>query len=68
MPYFMPLRNKIFFANVPLLVHDILEQGYDTLSSVPGLENLKEAAFRDPEVRTVLANSGLSSSPQWRIS
>ena len=37
MPYFMPLRDKIFFADMPLLVHDILEQGYDTLSSVRGL-------------------------------
>jgi Fe-S-cluster containining protein len=45
MPYFVLPRSKIFFSNMPLLVHAILEGGYDTLSSVPGLENLKKAAI-----------------------
>jgi hypothetical protein len=40
---------------MPLLVHDLLEGGYNVLSSVPGLESLKETVFRDPEVLATLS-------------
>ena len=55
MPYFAQPESKCIVSSMPFLVHRILEEGYDALSSVPGLENLKKAAFNDPEVRSTLS-------------
>ena len=59
MPYFAQAKSNVIFSSLPFLVHRILEEGYDALSAVPGLEGLKELAFRDPEVRVVLADMRL---------
>jgi hypothetical protein len=59
MPYFAKPKSNYIFSSMPPLVHRILDEGYDALSSVPGLEKLKEMAFSDPEVQTVLSGTGL---------
>jgi Fe-S-cluster containining protein len=57
MPYFAKLKNSMFFGSMPLLVNDILSEGYAVLSSIPGLEGLQQAALNDPEVRTALRDT-----------
>jgi hypothetical protein len=59
MPYFVKPRSGLLFANMPTLVHDILHDGYEALSSIPGLENLKTLAYSDPQVQDILQNAGL---------
>ena len=59
MPYFAQAKSNVIFSSLPFLVHRLLEEGYDALSSVPGLEKLKETAFRDPEVETILSTKSL---------
>ena len=54
MPYFVKPKGGVFFGSLPLLVSDILTGGYATLSSVPGLEGLQQAALGDPEVIAAL--------------
>jgi Fe-S-cluster containining protein len=54
MPYFVKMRTPVFFGSMPLLVNNILTEGYATLSVVPGLEGLQQAAFSDPELLSAL--------------
>jgi len=54
MPYFVRPKSGVLFASMPQLVFDILNQGYNALASIPGLEALPQAAVGDPEVLTVL--------------
>ena len=58
MPYFVPAAQKAVFASMPFLVYRILENGWDVLASVPGLEKLKEEAFNDPGMRAALRDAG----------
>jgi len=57
MPYFMQPKGDCVFSCMPFLVYRILEEGYDVLSSVPGLENLKKAALSDPEIQSALSRA-----------
>jgi Fe-S-cluster containining protein len=50
MPYFAKSKSNYIFSSMPPLVYRILTEGYDALSSVPGLEKLKEAACSDLEM------------------
>jgi len=45
MPYLGRPQNKDIYSFMPLLVYQILEEGYDALSSLPGLEDLKMKHF-----------------------
>jgi hypothetical protein len=54
MPYFMKTRNPVLFGCMPELVHQLLEKGYDFLSGIEGLEDLRSRVLRDPEVRAAL--------------
>jgi Fe-S-cluster containining protein len=58
MPYFEPPASDCIFSSMPFLVHRLLQEGYEALSSVPGLEKLKEEAYQDPDVQTTLRNLG----------
>ncbi len=60
MPYFSPLANNCTFSSMPFLVYRLLYEGYDALSSVPGLEKLRDSAYSDPEVRATLKGIGVS--------
>jgi Fe-S-cluster containining protein len=53
-PYFRPATSNIVFASMPFLVYRILENGWDVLAAVPGLEKLKEDAFNDPGMRAAM--------------
>jgi hypothetical protein len=57
MPYFVKPKSNYIFSSMPPLVYRILADGYNALSSVPGLEKLKEAALSDPEVQTVFVGT-----------
>ncbi len=57
LPYFTRPRSGLFFASMPLLVYDILHQGYAALSTIPGLEALQSEAMADPEVLAVLRHN-----------
>ncbi len=59
MPYFVRPKSGILFAAMPMLVHDILREGYAALSAIPGLEVLRQVAMSDPEVLDVLKRSVL---------
>lgn len=37
----------------PLAVYGILEYGYKLLSNIPGLEDLEEAAMKEPQIRAI---------------
>ena len=56
MPYFARAKSNNIYSSLPFLVHRIIEEGYSALSEVPGLEGLKEAVFRDPEVKALLSD------------
>jgi len=58
MPYFIQPKSKHTFSPLPLLVHRILEEGYGALSSVKGLENLRNEVLNDPEVLAALRDAG----------
>jgi Fe-S-cluster containining protein len=60
MPYFTPLASDCVFSSMPLLVYRLLNDGYDALITVPGLEKLKDEAYNDPEVQAALKNLGVS--------
>ena len=60
MPYFEPLASDCVFSSMPFLVYRLLREGYDALSSVPGLEKLKDEALADPEVQATLQDTGAS--------
>ena len=46
MPYFVPLTNECVFSSMPFLVYRLLNEGYDALVAVPGLEKLKEEGLQ----------------------
>ncbi len=54
MPYFAHPKSNQIFSSLPFLVYRLLEEGYDALATVPGLEFIKQDARRDPEVRELL--------------
>jgi hypothetical protein len=58
MPYFVQPKSKHTFSPLPLLVYRILEEGYGALSSIKGLEPLKDEVLNDPQVRVALRNAG----------
>jgi Fe-S-cluster containining protein len=58
MPYFAPLAGDCVFSSMPFLVYRLLYEGYDALSTVPGLEKLKDEAYADPEVQAALRDAG----------
>ena len=60
MPYFTPPVNDCVFSSMPFLVYRMLYEGYDALITVPGLEQLKDEAYNDPEVQAVLREAGLT--------
>jgi Fe-S-cluster containining protein len=47
-PYFIPLKNKVTYACMPVLVYAILQNGYATLATMPGLEHLKDLSIGQP--------------------
>ena len=53
--------NKItetIFAFMPLFVYSILKDGYKLLSSIPGLEDLENAAMEDTQVKYIIKRLG----------
>ncbi len=60
MPYFVPPSQKAIFASMPFLVYRILENGWDVLASVPGLERIKGEAFGDPVMRAAMRDAGIN--------
>lgn len=60
MPYFIRPKNNIAFGCLPELVYSILERGYALLSTVPGLEWLKEKVSHEPEVLATFKEAGMS--------
>ena len=58
-PYFEPVASDCVFSSMPFLVYSLLQEGYQALSAVPGLEKLKDEAEADPEVRAALRDAGL---------
>jgi hypothetical protein len=56
-PYFVSPQDNLVFASMPFLVYRILENGWDVLSAVPGLEKLKDEAFSDPSMRAALRDA-----------
>jgi Fe-S-cluster containining protein len=59
-PYFVKPAQTPIFASMPFLVYRILENGWDVISSVPGLERLKEEAFADPLMRAAMRDVGVN--------
>ena len=57
-PYFVPPASDCVFSSMPFLVYRLLYEGYDALSTVPGLEKLKDTAYADPEVQAALRDAG----------
>jgi Fe-S-cluster containining protein len=41
MPYFLQSEGSSIISSLPFMVYRILEEGYDTLSAITGLENLR---------------------------
>ncbi len=58
MPYFEKITSDAVFSSMPFLVYSLLHEGYQAMSRVPGLENLKEEADKDPEVQAALRQAG----------
>jgi Fe-S-cluster containining protein len=58
MPYFIQPKSKHTFSPLPLLVHRILEEGYGALSTIKGLEPLRDEVLNDPEVLAALRDAG----------
>ena len=58
MPYFEKITSDCVFSSMPFLVYSLLQEGYLAMSRVPGLEKLKEAADKDPEVQAALRDAG----------
>jgi hypothetical protein len=56
MPYFALPKTGEIISSMPSLVHDILLGGYSTLSTIPGLSNLRREALNDSDVQAILAN------------
>ena len=50
-PYFLALKNDVSYGCVPFMVYTILQGGWDTLATVPGMESVAAEVYRDPEVR-----------------
>ena len=59
MPYFLKLQ-KIVYSCMPVLVNAILHQGYTTLASMPGLEQITHEVVSDPEVQAALREIGVT--------
>jgi Fe-S-cluster containining protein len=53
-PRYMGLAESIIFGCLPSLVYQILNDGYNFISSFQGLEGLKEEAADDPQVQNIL--------------
>ena len=60
MPYFAPPASDCVFSSMPFLVYRLLNESYDALITVPGLEKLKDEACADPDVRAALRDIGAS--------
>ena len=58
MPYFTPPASDCVFSSMPFLVYRLLNEGYDALATVPGLEKIKDEAYADPEVKAALREIG----------
>jgi hypothetical protein len=50
----MGLAESIIFGCLPSLVYQILNDGYNFISSFQGLEGLQKEAAADPEVQNIL--------------
>jgi Fe-S-cluster containining protein len=59
MPYFIRPQSSITFGSLPELVYNLMEKGYALLSTVQGLEGIREEVNQDPEVRIALKRFGL---------
>jgi hypothetical protein len=57
-PYFLQTKNAVSYGCMAFMVHTLLQGGYATLSTIPGLEGLKDEVYQDPEVRSVLLKTG----------
>ena len=54
MPYFAPTAGKVEFRSLPIMAYNILENGWEALAQIPGLEKLKREAMNDPAMRRAL--------------
>ncbi len=57
-PYFRELKNKVSYGCVPYMVYTLLQGGYETLSTIPGLEEIGHEVHGDPEVRAEVLKAG----------
>jgi Fe-S-cluster containining protein len=57
-PYFVRPSSGLLFASMPSLVYDLLQEGYDALACIPGLETMAAAAINDPQVAAALRRAG----------
>jgi hypothetical protein len=58
MPYFLRLKNNVSYGCVPAMVQSLLQGGWDTLSTVPGLEWLNGRVYQDPEIKAAMLRAG----------
>jgi uncharacterized protein len=64
MRYFIPTVGFALF-NLPQMVFQILEQGYSFLSTLPGLEGLKDKVMKEPAVVVKLASMKVAKSGKY---
>jgi Fe-S-cluster containining protein len=64
MAYFIPTSDFTLF-NLPQMVFQILEQGYDFLSTLPGIQGLKEKVMNEPAVVVKLASMKVAKSGKY---
>jgi len=56
--YFTLPAAREVVSSMPSLIYSLLHDGYAFLSTVPGLNNLRDEVERDPEVKSILISVG----------
>ena len=53
--FYLSTKVDIYLGCLPVMVYQILEEGYGALSRIAGLENLKDVVMQDPEVFRIVS-------------
>lgn len=56
--YFYGTDAHLTYTTIPLMVYQIIINGYLHISTIPGREGIDGEAFRDPEVRAIFRERG----------
>jgi len=56
-PYFVRPTSGFLFASLPVLVYDILRDGFSALAAIPGLDMIYSMAMSDPAVMSELTKN-----------